>query len=285
MYSKFRGGFHRGMCLFTEPVWYPDGPLSTGFCLETLELLREYDELPDPEIPIRSVYTRDYSWRGSEQRFFSIRPVDSTHPPFRPFLSFFHARHRGISDLDDGQRKREREKERPGGPSNKVIDRTRLSFWIHFFQRIVRELRLSSKRSNLAQALLLSRSIKLSPFTLCFFFSLLFIYQWVIYFQGIQGFKHFSYIGFTLLSSRCGGSVISFYVSYDLGTFCIEKIFVSYKRPRILILLSRDGYHVEKFRRNLFARVNKQNEKCSSNEFSDKLVNRSCRRSILLLSS
>lgn len=182
-------------------------------------------------------------------------------------------------------KEREREKERPGGPSNKVIDRTRLSFWIHFFQRIVRELRLSSKRSNLAQALLLSRSIKLSPFTLCFFFSLLFIYQWVIYFQGIQGFKHFSYIGFTLLSSRCGGSVISFYVSYDLGTFCIEKVFVSYKRPRILILLSRDGYHVEKFRRNLFARVNKQNEKCSSNEFSDKLVNRSCRRSILLLSS
>lgn len=111
MYSKFRGGFHRGMCLFTEPVWYPDGPLSTSFCLETLELLREYDELPDPEIPIRSVYTRDYSWRGSEQRFFSIRPVDSTHPPFRPFLSFFHARHRGISDLDDGQRKRERKRD------------------------------------------------------------------------------------------------------------------------------------------------------------------------------
>lgn len=171
MYSKFRGGFHRGMCLFTEPDWYPDGPLSTSFCLETLELLREYDELPDPEIPIRSVYTRDYSWRGSEQRFFSIRPVDSTHPSFRPFLSFFHARHRGISDLDDGQRKRERERE-----TWRSIEQ---SHWSNpsllldtffFFQRIVRELRLSSKRSNLAQALLLSRSIKLSPFTLCFFF-------------------------------------------------------------------------------------------------------------------
>lgn len=284
MYSKFRGGFHRGMCLFTEPVWYPDGPLSTGFCLETLELLREYDELPDPEIPIRSVYTRDYSWRGSEQRFFSIRPVDSTHPPFRPFLSFFHARHRGISDLDDGQRKRERERE-----TWRSIEQ---SHWSNpsllldtFFSEDHQGASIIKQALEPCTGASIESFNKIVSFYSLFFFSLLFIYQWVIYFQGIQGFRHFSYTAFTLLSSRCGGSVISFYVSYDLGTFCIEKVFVSYKRPRILILLSREGYHVEKFRRNLFARVNKQNEKCSSNEFSDKLVNRSCRRSILLLSS
>ena len=91
-----------------------------------------------------------------------------------PFVLFSHFFMLNTAEFQtstmDKEREREREKERPGDPSNKIIDRTRLSLWIHFFQRIVRELRLSSKRSNLAQALLLSRSIKLSPFTVCFFF-------------------------------------------------------------------------------------------------------------------
>ena len=71
VFENFEAVFHRATCLFTEPVWYPDGPLSTVLLSRNSRAtMRVWRATGSPEIPIRNVYTRDYSWRGSERRFF-----------------------------------------------------------------------------------------------------------------------------------------------------------------------------------------------------------------------